>query len=364
MSQAMTLFDSAQGKLPDHVRELWGDESNTDGGGLRVPSLAFGGKVWKISIDGETRALTRPDPDTGDQVPVGIIRVVVLGFNKSRGRAYYTGTYDPAKPGMPICFSDDGDKPHTKAKEPQSPNCASCQWAAKGSKVAEGRSMVACSTHRMLAVVPVTSKGPTKQPLRMKIPVQSDWDKENVEAQKQRWFAFTQYRDFLKANGINHTAMVVTKMKFDDTPYPKLLFSPEARIDDPAMIRMVQDMMRADSTQGLLNGTWTPNGADAVPVTQLAAPAAAPAPAPKPVAPPVAAAPAPAPKMAVDEAVWDEEPAEVAPKPEPKKRAPRAKPVEAQAVEVVESPAPAPAPKAAAPSNNEDLAALVGEWDE
>jgi hypothetical protein len=44
-----------------------------------------------------------------------------------------------------------------------------------------------------------------------------------VEA--QGWRAFQQYTDFLKANGVTHTAMLVTKMKFDSNEaYPKIFF--------------------------------------------------------------------------------------------------------------------------------------------
>jgi hypothetical protein len=349
MSQEMTIFDTPKGQLPDYLRE-WGDESNTQGGGIKVPSLTFEGKVWQISINGEKQRLLRPDPDTGDEIPVGILKVVLVDLNQHRGRSYYPGTYDPGKPGTPVCFSEDGKAPHAGAKEPQAQSCAACKWAVKGSKVVDGREMVACSQFRMLAVVPVTSKGPTKQPLRMKISVTSDWDKEGTHNQAQRWFALAQYRDYLKQNGIPHTGMLVTKMKFDDTAFPKVLFSPD-RLLTPEENAQILAIYRGGEPKRLISGTWTPNGAEGEEVVaQIAAPAAKPA--PQPVVSESIKKP--------QEVAWDDPEPAPAPKPEAKKRGRPAKTVEATAEEVVEQKA-APAPSAK--DDDDEIQKLIGEWE-
>lgn len=53
-----------------------------------VPSMGYEGKVWSISINGEKTKLMKKNED-GDNMPLGIMRVVVLGYNQRRGRAYY-----------------------------------------------------------------------------------------------------------------------------------------------------------------------------------------------------------------------------------------------------------------------------------
>src|SRR5690606_17214456 len=131
------------------------------------------------------------------------------------------GVYNPAESKQPDCWSADGKTPDPSAKNKQHSSCNGCPMSVKGSKVQDGREKVACSSHRMIAIAPAFDI--SGDPLRLKIAVTSDWDKEVVE---HGWFAFRQYTDFLKSRGISHTGIVVTKVKFDpNTAFPKLLFS-------------------------------------------------------------------------------------------------------------------------------------------
>lgn len=261
MGTSVSLFDQPKMNVPAHIAKFFEQESNiTDK--VTVPSLSYEGKVWTISLNGDKTKLMKKDAE-GDDVPVSVMRVVVLDYAKRRGRAYYEGTYDPAKAGAPVCWSEDGVAPDATVKEPQCGKCESCPMAAKGSKVTDnGKSVAACSQHRMLVVVPAANLG--FEPLRLKIAVTSDWDKNSPDLEAQNWFAFNNYTDMLKSKGAGHTAALVTKIKFDpNTAYPKLVFSADRWLSDDELA-VVAPVIKSDKVKGLIAGTWTPAGADGV----------------------------------------------------------------------------------------------------
>lgn len=260
MSKALTLFDQPNMAIPAHLRDL-NEEGNIEDR-QTVPSLSYEGKVWTISVNGEKTKLMKRDAD-GDEMPMAVMRVVVLDYNQRRGRSYYEGAYDPAKPAQPLCWSDDGVTPHASVAEPQCKSCDKCPMAVKGSKVTEqGKAVQACSQHRMLAVVPANKMD--MEPLRLKLAVTSDYDKEN-ELEAQGWFAFSAYKDFLKARGINHTALLVTKMRFDpNVAYPKVLFSPDRWVE-PEEKAIVNPAVKSEAVKKLLQG-WTPAGTNGTPL--------------------------------------------------------------------------------------------------
>jgi hypothetical protein len=261
-ANALTTFQP--GAVPAHIAaftEELGD--NTTGGGITVPSLSPQGKVWTVSLDGQKTKLEKRDSD-GELVPVSVMRVVILDFNKERGRAYYEGAYDPAKESAPVCWSDNGVTPDASVTNKQAPKCADCPQAIKGSRVTDqGKPTTACSQHRMLALVPAHKLD--FEPLRLKIAMTSDWDKESPQAAKnaqQGWFAFQNFRDHIKTMGVPHTAMIVTKMKFDpDAAYPKILFAVDRWLTSEELAEIVP-VAKGEKVQQLLAGTWTPAGPD------------------------------------------------------------------------------------------------------
>lgn len=186
---------------------------------ITVPTLSYKGKVWQI-VRGKDEQKIQSRNAEGDVVPAAVMRVVILDLAQRRGRACYADGYDPTKPAQPDCWSSDGEVPDEHVKLPFGKTCKTCPKAVKGSKITDGREMAACAQHRILCVVSGNDIG--GEPLRLKIAMTSDWDKDNTE---HGWFAFQQYMDFTKANGIPHSAMLVTKMKFDNNAeYPKVLF--------------------------------------------------------------------------------------------------------------------------------------------
>ena len=341
MSTALTMFDNPQMAVPAHIASFFETDGNI-ADKQTVPSLLIEGKVWTRSVDGEKIKLTRKNED-GEVETIQTLKVVILDYNKRRGRTYYEGAYDPGKPGMPLCWSVDGDRPDANVPTPQHSDCKNCPMSAKGSKITEqGKAVAACSQHRMLAVVPAAQPGST--PLRLKLSITSLWDKQSPELEASGWYAFEQYVDMLRSRGVHHTASVVTKIKFDsNAAYPKVIFSPDRWLEQ-AELAVVAPIAKSEEVKALLDGTFTPNGGDGTrtePFEQGDPPAPAAAPAPKPA--PAAAKPAPAPK----------------PKPEIKPApAPKPEPV----VETVAEQAAAVEASAVATDVPEDVAALLADW--
>jgi hypothetical protein len=246
-------------QLPAYLAEVQDELGTNIPDRQTVPSLSYEGKMWSIVKDGNKTKLQVPNAD-GDIVPVPIMRAVILNFNADRGRAYYPGTYNPAASAAPTCWSADGKAPDASVREKQSALCAACPQSVKGSKIMEGREMVACSSHRMIAIAP--SFDLTSDPLRLKIAVTSDYDKEIVE---HGWFAFRQYVDYLKSRGVTNTALVVTKMKFDPNPaYPKILFALD-RVLTQSEVAQVKQALANPKIAELLNEKWSAAGSAGTP---------------------------------------------------------------------------------------------------
>lgn len=255
MANELTIW--GQGGLPAHLTDFFAEESNI-ADKVSVPSLSYEGKAWTISVEGNKHRIER-EVD-GEMVAVPVMRVIVLDYAKRRGRAYYPGSYDPSKVQQPECWSDDGITPDASVKEPQHSKCDGCPMAIKGSKMDGDKARVACSQHRMVAVVPANKLDFT--PLRLKLAITSDWDDQSPDLEAERWFSFQKYLDFLKANRVPHTAGLVTKMKFDpNVQYPKVIFSPERPVTAEEL-EAIKPVVKSEEVQKLLSGTWTPAGVD------------------------------------------------------------------------------------------------------
>lgn len=124
MGTALKLFDNMP-ELPAEIAEELDQISN-----LvpieKVNSLGIKGKVFSITLDGNTQKLMKKTED-GDDEPRSMLKVVVMGYAQSRGRAYYEGTYDDSKPQMPLCWSEDGKAPSEHVAKPQCKSCDKCE---------------------------------------------------------------------------------------------------------------------------------------------------------------------------------------------------------------------------------------------
>ena len=248
-----------------------------------VPTLGVMGKIWSISKDGATQKLMRRDAD-GEEIPVSIFKAVIVDCAPTRGRAFYEGAYDPNNTTAPRCWSDNGKAPSSAVENPVATACGNCPNSVKGSKVNDnGVAGVACASHRMLAVVPAAKLDFT--PLRLKLAITSIWDSQSPDMEAQGWYSFDKYLDFLKANGCAHTGAVVTKMRFDaNAAYPKLFFSADAWLTEEQQV-YIASRVKTPEVQKLLDGSWTPAGADGVATTKpQAEPEHTPEPEPEPIA--------------------------------------------------------------------------------
>ncbi len=204
-------------------------------------------------------------------------------------------------------------------------------------------------------MVVVPSTDPTFAPLVVKIPQTSMWDKDNAENEAKGFYAFDQFMDMLKRKGVNHTASVITKIKFDArTSYPKLLFGAPAWTPPEMAAAIKAQLADKAKLDALLNISDVPGAA------------AASAPTPEEFEQPAPAAPAAAPAPAPAKAATKPRPA---PKAAPAPAAPAADPDDTPATfggaakeEVKEVKVAAPA--AATTSVSPDLGKMLEGWDD
>ncbi len=271
MSNALTLFD--QGAVPAHITAFTETHTNVEERET-VPSLSYEGKVWSVIVDGQKTQLTRKNEE-GDKEPLSIFKGVVLDWARRRGRALYAKR-DPESGAIsfpnytaqtvlpPMCWSDDGLNAGIKGSAPfpgWTGKCDGCPMAAKNSKVdSDGKGRVACSQHRMLAVIPQT-KALDFRPLRLKIAMTSDWD-DNPAQEAEGWFSWSKLVDMMRKKGVTHTASFIIKMKMDpNVAWPKVVFSTDRWLTSDE-IAIVAPVTESDEVKGLLAGRYTPAGKD------------------------------------------------------------------------------------------------------
>ena len=219
---------------PAHLDEAFGDAGNIREK-VSIPSLTIAGKKFTMKVDGEAKVLTKTDTDTGELVNLQFVNVVVLDMNPNRSRTFFAKDYKPGENQMPACYSSDGKVPDKDITQPQAATCAACPKSVKGSKIREGKEGYACDTKKRLAVWPEAMLRNAKlgiPPLQVVLPITSIWDKENTQNDAEGWFAWDNYVSDIRAKGVKHTAEIVTRIKFDNTDHPKLLFKAVRYLDD------------------------------------------------------------------------------------------------------------------------------------
>jgi len=263
-------FD-ASAAMPAHIQAAFGELANIAARNT-TDQLVFPGKDWYTVLNGEKKLVTRPDKENpGERIGVRIINLVVLNARANRSRAYY-GPYVDGENKAPICSSLDGEKPDASIKEPCAPTCASCPNAIKGSKITDdNKATTLCTANKRLAVVPSGDKIGKHPPMLLKLPQTSLWDKEAAKQNAQGWYAWDQYVDFLRQRGVTYTGMVETIVKFDDTPYPKLLFKASRWLDDTeSEVTKAVLKEKAEVIDKILNGVPATDGMTGIPTAPAA----------------------------------------------------------------------------------------------
>jgi hypothetical protein len=147
----------------------------------------------------------------GKAVPHGL-DVIIVDFLRDVSRKYYVKAYDPdAKPTLPDCWSNLGDRPEAKASNKQASACKECPRNVDGSGP-NGKSK-ACRYERRIAVL--IAGDPSGEVYQMTIAATSLFgDGAGNE------HPFESYKNFLRANG-EAPDTVVTRVMYDleaDTP--------------------------------------------------------------------------------------------------------------------------------------------------
>jgi hypothetical protein len=201
-------FAKKRGELSDVAKALMGGGAG-GGGGKRI---SIKGGVFRLLSDGKEVA----------SIEDRHLDVVVVNAAANIGRTFYAGAYDPEKSAAPDCWSADGDKPSSEAKNPQSGTCATCPQNMKGSGSADSR---ACKFSQRLAVV--LESDMDGDVLQLQVPAASLFGQAEGENMPLKAYA-----NWLGAQSIS-PEMVVTRMKFDTKAQsPKLFFRPTRWLDE------------------------------------------------------------------------------------------------------------------------------------
>lgn len=169
----------------------------------------------------------------------GEINVIIINTLPKVSRVYYAGKYDPnAKPTLPDCWSNLGDKPEPAASNKQAPNCADCKQNVQGSGDNGGR---ACRFQRRIAIL--LENDNSGEIYQFNIPAKSLFGKgtDNVHP-------FESYTKYLAANGFS-IDQVITNISYDlNADSMELLFSPvrEVSDDELALVHEAQAHPDAD----------------------------------------------------------------------------------------------------------------------
>lgn len=344
MAGEMQVFMGGS-QMPAHVAAAFAGESNI-AGKTSIPSMSISGKKFTMRIGGEETVVTKMED--GERINLSHINVVVVDQNPNRSRTHFAHAYGSGENQMPACYSSDGKTPDKDVATPCAATCASCPNSVKGSRINNGREGYACDVKKRLAIWPAAmlSKDIGLPVMQLILPITSIWDKENKQNDAEGWFAWDNYCDNLKVMGVSHTAQVVTRIKFDNSEHPKLLFKAIRWLDDAEHAQFqelarVKSVIGTDEVKRLLHGRMYDEGT-------------APAPAAKPAA-----------KVSNDDDDGFEQVAVAKPAAAPvaeAKPAPKPKAEKAKAAPAAEASKPAPEVKAA-PAAAAGLASLAAEWE-
>lgn len=262
-------------------------------GGFKIIST----KASKFHVvDGDTRTLvTAPG---SDDTPASNIEVVIVSSNPHKSKVFYASGYTEGSTDKPLCYSNNGVSPEADSAEPQAKKCATCAHNVFGSKITEnGSKAKACADSMRLAVA---TPDMLNDPMMLRVPAASLGD-------------LAKYGQKLALRGVE-PQHVITRIGFDYTvAFPKLTFdvrkvSPFVTEEQFAEIEQQRD---TDVVKQITGVMAMPSSGDDEPFVPPPAPKVAPA---KPTAPKVEEAPKPAPKKPAPKPAVEEDDFPVAPK--------------------------------------------------
>jgi hypothetical protein len=173
----------------------------------------------------------------------GEFNAIIVDALPNVSRTFYAGKYDPnAKPTLPDCWSNLGDKPEAAAGNPQASNCASCPQNVVGSgENGKGR---ACRFQRRIALL--IEGDDSGEVYQFNVPAKSLFGKGSGNVHP-----FESYVKFLIANGEGPDT-VVTNIAYNlDAETMQLQFTPMRGVSD-AEYELVQAARRDPATRQMI----------------------------------------------------------------------------------------------------------------
>ena len=173
----------------------------------------------------------------------GEFNAIIVDALPKVSRTYYAGKYDPdAKPTLPDCWSNLGDKPEAAAGNPQASNCVSCPQNVSGSgDNGKGR---ACRFQRRIAVI--LEGDDSGDVYQFNVPAKSLFGKGNGNVHP-----FESYVKFLIANGESPDG-VVTNIAYNlDAETMQIQFTPVRGVTD-AEYALVKEARNDPATRQMI----------------------------------------------------------------------------------------------------------------
>lgn len=173
----------------------------------------------------------------------GEFNAIIVDALPKVSRTYYAGKYDPdAKPTLPDCWSNLGDKPEAAAGNPQASNCVSCPQNVSGSgDNGKGR---ACRFQRRIAVI--LEGDDSGDVYQFNVPAKSLFGKGNGNVHP-----FESYVKFLIANGESPDG-VVTNIAYNlDAETMQIQFTPVRGVTDAEYV-LVKEARNDPATRQMI----------------------------------------------------------------------------------------------------------------
>lgn len=273
MSNEVAIHNQSQIAMPADLVALFGNVKANVASVERVNTLRISGKVWKVDIDGEVKKLTTMVE--GEEIPVPMVKVIILNQNPKRARALFEGTYEEGASTAPTCWSNDSVHPDADVQAPKAKSCEQCEMSKKKTKFDDNNpdkvvEYTPCKFNKRFVVV--QHNRPDSPALRLTCAITSLWEpKEQEKAHAvQGWYAMDQYMRMLASKGISHSAMCRTILKFDsDSAAPKILAKFDGLID-AATAAVIVPRIESDEVYKCLGIKKGNDGAE--PVKQIEAP--------------------------------------------------------------------------------------------
>lgn len=226
-------------ELDDATKALMGVQSSGEPAVGKRISIKAG--VFRMIVDGEEVAQNQ------DRA----MNVIVVAAAPKDSRTFYAAQFkEGQKISAPDCWSNDGDLPSPKARNPQSKRCVDCPQNQAGSGPNGKR---ACRYSRRLAVV--LENDSNGEVYQLTLPSNSLWNSDSGK------MGIKPYAELLGSHGLNITD-VVTEARFDTaSSSPKLIFKAVRPLTEEEIVTVQAKGKTAEAQRAIGNTPAALDGA-------------------------------------------------------------------------------------------------------